>query len=270
MLLAMDVMHAAQPTIALDIGTNTEITLSLPSDSPGSVPSGNHNRMLSCSCASGPAFEGAHIRAGMRAAPGVIERIQISDGKIRIHTIGGLPPVGICGSGILDAVAQMLSAGILDHRGVLHPDSPFVRQDNGHREFLLAGAEETGHGRDLVVSREDVKEIQLAKGAIRAGVEVLLNEAGLKSDDIGQFIVAGAFGTYLDVESAVRVGMFPDLPLDRFRQVGNAAGTGARQMLLSRAQRLLATRIASWVEYIELTTHASFTNEFVKALVFEV
>lgn len=270
MLLAMDVTHAAQPTIALDIGTNTEITLSLPNGAPGSALSVDHNRMLSCSCASGPAFEGAHIQAGMRAAPGAIERIQISDGKLRIHTIGDLPPVGICGSGILDAVAQMLSAGILDHRGVLRPDSPFVRHDNGHREFLLAGAEKTGNGRDLVVSREDVKEIQLAKGAIRAGVEILLTEAGLKSDDVQKFIVAGAFGTYLDLESAVRVGMFPTLPLDRFQQVGNAAGMGARQMLLSGAQRRLAASLANRVEYIELTTHASFTNEFVKALVFEV
>ena len=270
MLLAMDVMHAAQPTIALDIGTNTEITLSLPNGNPGSALPGDHNRMLSCSCASGPAFEGAHIQAGMRAAPGAIERIQINDGKLSLHTIGGLPPVGICGSGILDAVAQMLSAGILDHRGVLRPDSLFVRHDNGQREFLLAGGEETGNGRDLVVSRADIKEIQLAKGAIRAGVEVLLSEAGLESHDIQQFIVAGAFGTYLDLESAVRVGMFPDLPLDRFQQVGNAAGMGAVQMLLSGAQRHLATRLASWVEYIELTTHASFTSEFVKALVFEV
>jgi len=270
MLLAMDVLHAAQPTIALDIGTNTEITLSLPNGVPGSPYSGGRNRLLSCSCASGPAFEGAHIQAGMRAAPGAIERIQINDGQLHIHTIGDLPPVGICGSGILDAVAQMLSAGILDHRGVLRLDSPFVRDDNGRREFLLARAEKTGNERDLAVSREDVKEIQLAKGAIRAGVEVLLAEAGLMSDDIQQFIVAGAFGTYLDLESAVRVGMFPALPLNRFRQVGNAAGMGARQMLLSGAQRRLAARLANWVEYIELTTHASFTNEFVKALVFEV
>jgi len=270
MLLAMDVMHATQPTIALDIGTNTEITLSLPNADPGSAPSGDHNRMLSCSCASGPAFEGAHIHAGMRASAGAIERVQIRDGKLRIHTIGGLPPVGICGSGILDAVAQMLSAGILDHRGVMRLDSPFVRRDNGHQEFLLAGADGTGNGRDLVVSREDIKEIQLAKGAIRAGVEVLLSEAGLKSDDIQQVIVAGAFGTYLELESAVRVGMFPALPLDRFRQVGNAAGMGARQMLLSAAQRRLAANLADRVEYIELTTHASFTKEFVKALVFEI
>jgi uncharacterized 2Fe-2S/4Fe-4S cluster protein (DUF4445 family) len=266
MLLAMDVIHASQPTIALDIGTNTEITLSL----PGKTPSGDHNRMLSCSCASGPAFEGAHIQAGMRAAPGAIERVQISDGELRTHTIGGLPPVGICGSGILDAVAQMLSARILDHRGVLRLGSPFVRTKNGHNEFLLAAAEKTGSGQDLVVNREDIQEIQLAKGAIRAGVEILLAEAGLVNADIQRFIVAGAFGTYLDLESAVRVGMFPSLPRDRFQQVGNAAGMGARQLLVSVAQRRLAEEIAKQVEYIELTTHASFTNQFIKALVFEV
>jgi uncharacterized 2Fe-2S/4Fe-4S cluster protein (DUF4445 family) len=266
MLLAMDMRHATKPTIALDIGTNTEITLSLPVENI----TGNANRMLACSCASGPAFEGAHIQAGMRAAPGAIERVQISDGELRIHTIGGLPPVGICGSGILDSVAQMLVAGLLDHRGVLRQDNPLVRNENGRSEFLLAAAETTGNGRDLVVSREDIKEIQLAKGAIRAGVEILLAEAGLASTDIRQFIVAGAFGTYLDLESAVRVGMFPVLPRDRFQQVGNAAGMGARQLLLSATQRRQADEIANQVEYIELTTHAAFTNEFIKALVFEV
>lgn len=266
MLLAMDVIHASHTTIALDIGTNTEITLSI----PGQAPSGDHNRMLSCSCASGPAFEGAHIQAGMRAAPGAIECVQICDGELHTHTIGGLPAVGICGSGILDAVAQMLSAGMLDHRGVLRPGSPFVRTKNGRSEFLLSAAEKTGSGQDLVVSREDIQEIQLAKGAIRAGIEILLAEAGLVNADIQQFIVAGAFGTYLDLESAVRVGMFPPLPRDRFQQVGNAAGMGARQLLVSAAQRRLAEEIAKEVEYIELTTHASFTSQFIKALVFDV
>jgi uncharacterized 2Fe-2S/4Fe-4S cluster protein (DUF4445 family) len=261
MLLAMDVAHAGSPTIALDIGTNTEITLSLPGK--------NGNRLLSCSCASGPAFEGAHIHAGMRAAPGAIERVRIVEGQVRAHTIGGQAPVGICGSGILDAVAEMLEAGILDRRGVLQGDHALVRQQDGKKAFVLAEAEQTGTGQDLFVSREDVKEIQLAKGAIRAGIEILLAEGGLPVEAVEQFIVAGAFGTYLDLESAIRTGMFPNLPRQRFRQVGNAAGMGARMTLISAEQRRRAAEIARKVEYIELTTHPAFSNAFVKALIFE-
>ena len=265
MLLALDVARTQQITIALDIGTNTEITLSIPARRTGR----KGNRMLSCSCASGPAFEGAHINAGMRAAPGAIERLQIIAGDVRVHTIGGVAPVGICGSGILDAVAELLVAGVLDRRGVLQKGHSRLRQaTNGRLEFLLVPAAASGHGHDLVVSREDVKEIQLAKGAIRAGIEILLGEAGLMPDDVEQFIVAGAFGTYLDLNSALRIGMFPALPIERFRQVGNAAGIGAKQMLVSAAQRRAASQIARQIEYIELTTHPTFAEEFVQALTF--
>lgn len=262
MLLAMNLdalpseQHDQQVVVALDIGTNTEITLTYA------------GRMLSCSCASGPAFEGAHIQDGMRAAPGAIERVQILDGQALSHTIGGQPPVGICGSGILDAVSELLRAGALDTRGVLVSTFPGMQARDGKTEFVLATVETTGHGREVVVNRQDVHEIQLAKGAIRAGVEILLEEAGLAADDIDDFIVAGAFGTYLDLESAIRIGMFPDLPRQRFRQVGNAAGMGARQMLISIPRRLAAAQILERIEYIELTTHLDFTRKFVRALMF--
>jgi uncharacterized 2Fe-2S/4Fe-4S cluster protein (DUF4445 family) len=258
MLLAMDVDRSGAITIALDIGTNTEIALSL--------PQAGGSRLLCCSCASGPAFEGAHIRDGMRAAPGAIERVQIRDDEVRVHTIGNGPPVGICGSGILDTVAQLLEAGILDERGVIGSNHPGVRTTGRGREFVLVPAAATGHGRDIVVTRSDVHEIQLAKGAIRAGVEILLAAAGLASGGIQRFIVAGAFGTYLDLDSAIRIGMFPSLPRERFEQVGNAAGAGARQMLVSTALRREAAHLAARMEYIELTTLPSFTEQFVQAL----
>jgi uncharacterized 2Fe-2S/4Fe-4S cluster protein (DUF4445 family) len=242
--------------IALDIGTNTEVSLY------------HRGKILSCSCASGPAFEGAHIHDGMRAAPGAVERVRIAGEEVQIHTIGGAAPVGICGSGILDAIGQMLSAGLLDHRGVLSGQHPSLRSRDGKAEFILARAATTGHGRDLVVNRRDVNEIQLAKGAIRAGVEILLREAGISDEDIDVFIVAGAFGTYLDLESAVVIGMFPDISRQRFRQVGNAAGSGARQMLVSGSQRQLAAEIVQSVGYVELTTHPAFRDEFVRALTF--
>jgi len=253
-LLATQSYMDGHTTMVVDIGTNTEISLRYA------------GRVLSCSCASGPAFEGAHIRDGMRAAPGAIERVHVDAQGVRVVPIGGQPAVGICGSGILNAVAEMLDEGLLDARGVLNVKDGRVRSGNGRAEFLLAPAAQTGHGRDIVVTRKDVNEIQLAKGAIRAGLEILLAEAHLSPDEVEDFIIAGAFGTYLDLNSALRVGMFPRLPLERYHQVGNAAGVGARYLLLSRRKREEARKIASAVEYVELTTTPEFTPRFVEAM----
>jgi uncharacterized 2Fe-2S/4Fe-4S cluster protein (DUF4445 family) len=249
-------VEAVATTAALDIGTNTEISL---------FHAGRH---YSCSCASGPAFEGAHISDGMRAAPGAIERVRIEGGEVKVHTIGGGAAVGICGSGILDVVAELLEAGLLDKRGVLKGNHPNLRVANDAKEFILTLAEKSGIGREIKVTRQDVNEIQLAKGAIRAGIEVLLEEAGIEDQDIELFVVAGAFGTYLDLESAIRIGMFPDLPRTCFEQVGNAAGGGARKLLVSRQQRRLADEIAREVNYVELAVHPDFMKVYVKALAF--
>ena len=254
MLLASGALHASRPVIALDIGTNTEISLVI------------GEQIWSCSCASGPAFEGAHIRDGMRAAPGAIERVKLLEGKLAVYTIGERPPVGICGSGILDAVASLLEAGAVDSRGNLIKGHPLAQVGDGKREALLASASETGSGREVAVTRKDINEIQLAKGAIRAGIEVLLAEAGISAQDLDRLVVAGAFGTYLDLESALRVGMFPNLPVERIEQIGNAAGAGARQMLVSKRQRAEAEQIAQQAEYIELTIHPSFTEAFYQAI----
>ena len=184
-----------------------------------------------------------------------------------MKTIGDLPAVGICGSGILEAVAELSDAGVVDSRGVLRRDAPGVRPDeNGRAEYLLVPAAQTGHGRDVVVTRKDIHEIQLAKGAIRAGIEILLGHAGISADEVDAWIIAGAFGTYLDVKAAQRIGMFPRQPLERFHQVGNAAGVGAKQMLLSREARRLASRLVSRVRYIELTVQPEFTEVYVGAL----
>ena len=255
MLLATQADWDDCPTIALDIGTNTEISLIV------------GDQLFACSCASGPAFEGAHIRDGMRAVPGAIEHLHIHEGAVRVQTIGGQAAIGICGSGILDAVAEMYTAGVLDRSGRIQRRAVGV-PDSG-TEFLLVQADATGHGRDIRVTRKDVNEIQLAKGAIRAGVEILLSEAGISAEAIMRFIVAGAFGTYLDLANAITIGMFPPLPLDRFRQVGNAAGTGARQMLISRRRRRDALGLIDRARYVELTVHPAFTDTFMVALMFE-
>jgi uncharacterized 2Fe-2S/4Fe-4S cluster protein (DUF4445 family) len=256
MLLGAGLEQVSQTALALDIGTNTEISL---------FHGGQH---LSCSCASGPAFEGAHITDGMRAAAGAIERVRIDSQEVQVHTIGEKPAVGICGSGILDTVAQLLAAGLLDARGVLQGEHSRLRGEGAQTTFILAPDDQSGMGREIKVTRQDINEIQLAKGAIRAGIEILLHEAGIQDQRIQLFVVAGAFGTYLDPKSAMRIGMFPELPLERFRQVGNAAGSGARLLLLSQRMRRVAEELAEDVHYIELANHPDFMNIYMKALTF--
>lgn len=243
-----------QNIIALDIGTNTEISL---------IHAGGH---LCCSCASGPAFEGAHILFGMRAAAGAIERVRISNDIIRFKTINDTAPVGICGSGILDAVSEMRAANILDHRGAIMPGHTSVKQLNAHNAFILVPGENTGHGKDIIITRKDITEIQLAKGAIRTGIDILLAEAGLQASEIDAFIIAGAFGTYIDIHAAVSIGMFPEIPMHCYTQIGNAAGTGARQLLLSRSKRNQAAKIAQKIKYVELSDHKSFSEIFSQSI----
>jgi len=255
MLLATSIHKAGEITLGLDIGTNTEISLAV------------GERLLSCSCASGPAFEGAHIRDGMRAGPGAIERMRLVGQRVEYQTIDDAPPAGICGSGVLDSVAELVRAGVLRPNGAMRQGShPRVRGTGKGAEFLLVPAGERGAPRDLSITRRDVNEIQLAKAAIRAGIEVLLAEAGLEPDQVKRVVVAGAFGTYLDVGSALAVGMFPPLERERFVQVGNAAGMGAKLALLSRRCREIAQEIARRVEYVELATHSRFVKAYTAAM----
>jgi len=255
-VLAAGIHDTDKVTIGLDIGTNTEISLAA------------NGRLLCCSTASGPAFEGAHIQDGMRAAPGAIEWIQPDGGNVQYQTIDDAAPVGICGSGILDGVAALRQIGVIRPNGAMKAnENPRVRRTERGVEYVLVPAGERNAPRDLVITRRDINEIQLAKAAMRAGIEILLLEAGLEDDDIEQFVIAGAFGTYLDVESAVAIGMFPSLPRARFTQVGNAAGTGARLSLLSRACRDKALEIAQRMEYVELTTYPDFTEIYAGALI---
>jgi uncharacterized 2Fe-2S/4Fe-4S cluster protein (DUF4445 family) len=158
---------------------------------------------------------------------------------------------------------------VIDHRGVFTGLHQRLKKLDGKSEFVLATKEESGNGKEVVVTRRDINEIQLAKGAIRAGIEVLLDEVGITDDDIEEFIIAGAFGTYLDLESAINIGMFPNLPRERFKQVGNAAGLGAKALLLSRSLRKQAEVIKEDVEYVELTTHPGFTEAYMTALAFQ-
>ncbi len=256
MLLATGVWQDRGPALAIDIGTNTEVSLVI------------DGAITSVSCASGPAFEGGHIRDGMRAAPGAIERVRIVHGgfqgsDIRIQTINDAPPVGICGSGILDAIAQLRLAGIVGEEGRMIADHPLVRGEDRQRRYVLAP---DGEDRAAVaVTQKDVRELQLAKAAIRAGIQALLEANDCRDDDIQRVIIAGAFGSYIDVASAIEIGMLPELPRDRFEQVGNASGSGARLALVSSAKREEASEIAGRVRYLELAGSAGFMETFTEA-----
>jgi uncharacterized 2Fe-2S/4Fe-4S cluster protein (DUF4445 family) len=241
-------------TIAIDIGTNTEVSLI------------DKDRITTTSCASGPAFEGWHIKDGMRAASGAIERLRIVNNKVEYQTVDNAPAIGICGSGILDTVAQLYLAGVLGKGGKMDPKHKRVRPGDKHLEFVLVGNKEKKDVKqDIVITQQDVREIQLAKAAIRTGIQALLEANGYGEEKIGKVIIAGAFGTYIDVANAIAIGMLPSLPLERFQQVGNAAGTGARLALVSRTKRAAAQKIVSRVNYIELAGVPGFSQTFMQA-----
>ena len=252
-LLATEAFTAKGPVVALDIGTNTEVSLV------------NKGQVTATSCASGPAFEGGHIKYGMRAVTGAIEYLRITGDSIQYQTIGETPPVGICGSGILDALSQLYLTKIIDDGGRIVKSHPRVRTDKGQREFVLVSKEERGGQPAITITQHDVRELQLAKAAIRTGIQVLLEANGCAEDEIKQVIIAGAFGTYINVASAVTIGMLPSLPLNRFRQAGNAAGMGAKLALISLKSRAEAQTIASRVNYIELASAPNFESTFIQA-----
>ncbi|MHC1770640.1 MAG: ASKHA domain-containing protein [Flexilinea sp.] len=254
MLIGSRTFNSSKTRIALDIGTNTEISLL------------NNGRLFCCSCASGPAFEGAHIHNGMRASNGAIERVQITGQELRYQTIGNQPATGICGSGILDIVASLKSSGAINKHGNFCRDFPNVRPADRSFEYVLVPEDQTASGNAITINRSDINEVILAKSAIRTGIEILLIESELQLEDIDEFIVAGAFGTYLNIESAVAIGMFPDLPLEKFSQIGNAAGTGARDLLLSETYRNESEALVFRMQYVELACHPSFKKILIQSM----
>ncbi|HAX17868.1 MAG TPA: ferredoxin [Actinobacteria bacterium] len=265
MVLATELYKMEGNCIGIDIGTNTEIAL---------VSKG---RLYSVSTASGPAFEGAHIRYGMRAAPGAIERVIIdsNDCRPRIQTIEDKEPAGICGSGILDAVAELLKAGIINSHGKFDKENRCVCVDSsGNVQYILLPDYHDKNGRncppeDLIsINQKDIVEIQLAKGAMRTGIEILLEHAGIDFNDIDKIIIAGAFGSYIDPKNVINIGMFPNVSLRKISQVGNAASIGAKMVLVSEKQRKIAEDIGRKIQYLELTVFPSFSDHFAQSVQF--
>ena len=276
--------------LVIDVGTNAEILL------------GNRERLLSCSSPTGPAFEGAQIAHGQRAAPGAIERVRIDPAtkEPRFKVIGRedwsdeLEPgeigaTGICGSGIIEVVAEMFTAGILRPDGRFAADdeqqmtndesvrsedsllsssvvrsSSRVRWNGPKAEYILATPDQTATGREIVVTQDDVRNIQLAKGALYAGCKLLMHRRGV--DHVDKIVLAGAFGSYIDPLRAMVLGLYPDCDLSQVYAVGNAAGDGARIALLSKSRRAEAARAARKVDYIETAIDPEFQAEFVGAM----
>ncbi|MBN1317578.1 MAG: DUF4445 domain-containing protein [Anaerolineales bacterium] len=253
MILATGLDQTDQVVVGLDIGTNTEVVLS------------QGGKLLSCSTASGPALEGAHIKHGIRAVNGAIDKIELDNSNVRIRTIGGSAPIGLCGSGVLDIVDQLHQAGLLNRRGRLLQDTR-IQEGNGSREFLLVPAEQSGTCNDIIISEKDISEVLLAKAAINTGISALIQQLDIPVENIDRIILAGAFGTHIDIEAAIGIGLLPALPLDRIKQVGNAAGVGARLALTSAPHRQRALEIAQRIQYLELMTQPNFRTQFAHAM----
>src|SRR5438874_2343665 len=264
--VALATRLADSPTlrIAVDIGTNGEVLL------------GSRDRLLACSAPAGPALEGAQIRHGMRGAQGAIDRVRVDD-DVHVHTIGETAALGICGSGLIDLIAGLLDAGVVDWTGLIGVEArdrlPSALRDRvamrgEERVFVLLRAGEAGARGEIVLTQDDVRQVQLAKGAIASGIAMLLHVSGVALDRIEELMLAGGFGNYLSIPSAIRIGLIPALPVSRVRYVGNAASLGAQLCLLSEAERARAETIAGRIEHVSLAAHPDFEQIFVDAMNF--
>jgi len=262
-------------TLLIDIGTNGEIVL------------GDSRRMVACSAAAGPAFEGALIKFGMRGAEGAIDHFSIEGSRTEYTVIGGTKPVGICGSGLIDAVAQLIEKGLVDTSGRIADPEVLTQSDgkpgshisqlagrirsiDGLRCFILADENESGTGTPIYITQKDIREVQLAKAAIAAGIKLLGEHLGVGTADIAKVLIAGAFGNYMSPRSACLISMIPPELEDRIVPIGNAAGEGAKRAALSSNEFEQAKRIAAKCEFIELAAHPSFQDIFIDELEFSL
>ena len=266
-LLASGMTRDKRLRLFIDVGTNCEIAL------------GNAERLLTTAAPAGPAFEAAQIRCGMRAADGAIETIKIDNGELKVGVIGDVAAQGLCGSGLVDAVAELVVCGLLDSSGRFVPDEKAAEMHpvlaerlvaiDGERIFVLAWAGEPGDPEGAVyLSQRDVRELQFAKASIATGWALLVEELGIKVADIQQVLLAGSFGSYLSPASAVRIGLVPKLPLPRIVAAGNVAGEGAKMVLLSAQERHAAAALVHEVEYVELSDRPDFNDLFIDQLSF--
>jgi len=250
--------------LGLDLGTNGEIFL------------GNRKRLVTCSAAAGPALEGAAISNGMIAKAGAIEDVYIEDGELHYGIIGNIKPKGLCGSGIVDLVAVLLHSGNISYHGLIQRTRKNVPNGLNERivkhagtyNFLVATSEESYVQKPIYLTQKDVRELQLAKGAVAAGISMLMEEMGIRTDDIAHVYLAGALGNYVDVMSAMRIGLIPDFDPEIVSSLGNAASTGASMVLLSKNYWQMANNLSDFIEHIELSSRLDFNQYFVENIDF--
>jgi uncharacterized 2Fe-2S/4Fe-4S cluster protein (DUF4445 family) len=261
-IIGSGVFQTDKVTLYIDIGTNGEVVV------------GNSEWLVATSCSAGPAFEGGGIRHGMRATRGAIEAVQIDprSGEPNILTIGGKKPLGICGSGIIDTVAELLEAGILRQNGKFNEDRAgewLRRNDDGLWEYVLAREEFTASGvQDIVITEPDIDNLSRAKGAIFAGITTLLGSVGMDLDAVEQVFVAGGFGKYLQLDRAAAIGLFPEMEPEKFTFVGNGSLLGARLVSFSKDMQAAAENVAKTMTNIELSDNQTFMDEYMAALFF--
>jgi len=245
-------------TLFIDIGTNGELVL------------GNSDWMVTCSCSAGPAFEGSGISCGMRAMDGAIDLIDINHDnfEVTVRTIGNKKPLGICGSGLIHSLSEMVDAGIIDRAGKIigRANCRRIRKGNEGLEYVLCFKEESGTGSDIVITESDIKNLIRAKGAIFAGIRTMLQQVELDMDSIDRVYIAGGFGNYINITDAISIGLLPDLPPEKFKYVGNSSLQGAMIVLLSQQALDEAEDIADKMTYIELSIGNKFMDEFISAL----
>jgi len=250
--------------LGLDLGTNAEIFL------------GNGKRLLTCSAAAGPALEGARISSGMIAKAGAIEGVSLEEGYLHYRVIGNVKPKGLCGSGLVDLVAVLLHCGVIDHEGLVRPprrrayrnlSSRVIRQTDVY-DFLIASEEESFYGQPIYLTQKDVRELQLAKGAIAAGIQTLMDELGTEVKDINRVYLAGALGNYVDRISALRIGLLPGGKVELISSLGNAASMGASMVLLSKKHWQMAKDVVNLIEHIELSYRSDFNQYFIEHIDF--
>ena len=265
-MLATGLTRDRRLRLFIDVGTNSEIAL------------GSHERVLATAAPAGPAFEAAQIRCGMRAAAGAIEGVQIREGQVSLDVIGDEEPTGICGSGLVDAVAELAHCGLLDHSGRFMPDEEAaaahpelaerLTKIGQERVFVLDWRGSRDPERSVFLSQRDVRELQFAKASIATGWSILLSELGVGVEEISQVLLAGSFGAYLTPLSAVRIGLVPKIALPRIVSAGNVAGEGAKIAALSVRERAEAYSILREVEYVELSGRSDFNDMFIDQLAF--
>ncbi|MBW2350894.1 MAG: DUF4445 domain-containing protein [Deltaproteobacteria bacterium] len=252
-------MHLKEEiSMLVDIGTNAEVVL------------GNRDWLVACAGAAGPALEGGILSCGMRAQPGAIDRVGIDRNNlaVKFHTKDSKAPEGLCGSGIIDLLAAMFVAGLVDPTGklVVDRDSARMQQIGGEWVYVVAGSDETGHGDPVYISQSDIKNLIRSKGAMYTILNVVIQSVGIGFEDIEKFYVAGAFGNYIDPKKAIIIGMLPDVPLERFKGLGNAAGNGAIEALTWRKARKEVEEICDKITYLEMNVRKDFMNQLTGAL----